>query len=336
MLASNQLDSQRLRDSVLKGLCLGMMLLSAGLSYINLVLNGRPTVALAEAAMSVFSASLYLLLLKQKQIPTPVKLLYLICLTAVIEYVLFVAKNRVGMSHWLITLPIIFYLTLGKRWGFVLSLFLLAGHVVLLSAIQIETGGALSKADFVNFSFSFVVTWIVSHTYESQRMSIENKLNKLAYEDALTGAQNRLALKHRFSQLSQPDQPRAYLAILDVDHFKHINDTHGHDIGDQVLINLTQKLQHHYGVTNVFRLGGEEFCMLLNCSSLESATTLCDQVRQKIQAVPLVNDEVLVSITVSIGVCELKQGFSLNQGLKVADTLLYDAKALGRNQVLAA
>lgn len=123
--------------------------------------------------------------------------------------------------------------------------------------------------------------------------------------------------------------------LIDIDYFKKVNDTYGHDVGDQVLKHVAQVCQMQVGKDILFaRYGGEEFILALkhNASVGES---LANQLRQQVESQPLTTSEGVVAVTLSSGVAEaVKQpGETLNHLLNKADKALYVAKREGRNQV---
>jgi Amt family ammonium transporter len=161
----------------------------------------------------------------------------------------------------------------------------------------------------------------------------------LSDRDHLTGIFNRRAvtrlLDKEFSRVRRHGG-HACVAILDIDHFKKVNDKHGHDVGDEaiklVANTLTENLREHDGVG---RLGGEEFCLLMPETKLPEAVTAMDKVRQVISAVELKAGSQPFTVTVSIGVASLTPEVTVEQALKAADVALYKAKSSGRDQVMS-
>ena len=177
----------------------------------------------------------------------------------------------------------------------------------------------------------------------------------MAYRDELTGLPHRRALNEQFLALGT----RYSLAMLDVDHFKKFNDTHGHDVGDQVLQMVAVKIRQVKGGGKAFRYGGEEFSVVFPKMSKEDAFYYLDEVRKSIQSYEMVirgkprEDEEedktekkqrkrgsfrtadkKVSVTISIGVADrASDGPVPDDVLKAADKALYNAKEAGRNQV---
>ena len=123
--------------------------------------------------------------------------------------------------------------------------------------------------------------------------------------------------------------------MLDIDFFKNINDTYGHDIGDEVLRILAEIARKEMRHTDVLaRFGGEEFIVILNSSSLEQAQTIVERCRQAIQQLDLRSDSgEKIQVTASFGITLSNIQLRPQQLLSQADKALYEAKACGRNQV---
>ncbi|WP_139220412.1 GGDEF domain-containing protein [Trujillonella endophytica] len=156
-----------------------------------------------------------------------------------------------------------------------------------------------------------------------------------AVADPMTGLFNRLTLSTRFTD-AQRDAAATGEAIgvvmCDVDHFKRVNDTHGHDRGDQVLVELARRLRTSLRATDVaYRVGGEEFVLLLPGRDVDDAVRVAERVRQAVAASPVAG----LPITVSAGVASVRgDTCTLAEVLREADRALYAAKAAGRNRVL--
>jgi diguanylate cyclase (GGDEF)-like protein/hemerythrin-like metal-binding protein len=162
------------------------------------------------------------------------------------------------------------------------------------------------------------------------------KYERLSEEDPLTGIYNRRAfmqtIRHEVDQTHRSHRPLSLL-ILDLDHFKQVNDTYGHDTGDLLLRHFVQQTKKLIRTSDIFaRIGGEEFALLLPNTSLEGAQTLAEKIVKEIAALTLDDIAPGLHITVSIGVAQLEEKMNLYQLLKKADTLLYEAKRNGRNR----
>jgi two-component system cell cycle response regulator len=174
--------------------------------------------------------------------------------------------------------------------------------------------------------------------------SLRNKVQasiELALVDPLTGLNNRRFLEtHLATMLDQAQRRRAPLALLifDIDHFKSVNDTYGHDCGDEVLKGFADRLRGVIrGGDLLCRLGGEEFVIVMPNSSLEVATKVAERTRSAIQEEPFVIDNAgrTIPITVSIGVAGRGADNDADSLYRRADRALYRSKSEGRNRVTA-
>jgi diguanylate cyclase (GGDEF)-like protein len=194
--------------------------------------------------------------------------------------------------------------------AYIVAHLLLIGITVVFSRLRVAYGKALARAE---------------------------DLEVLALEDALTGVLNRRAYSIAFKRVRarhMRNQKPVSVMLLDIDHFKSINDTLGHDVGDHALRALAGMLVADLRSTDeVFRCGGEEFLILLEETALQPAWEIAERLRRKIAKAKLIHDRVL---TVSIGVAELAPQESEVDIFKRADIALYQAKKGGRNQVCIA
>ena len=170
----------------------------------------------------------------------------------------------------------------------------------------------------------------------SLRRQRESEIN--ANLDALTGIANRRGLNCFFSELLETGslQNQALsLLMIDIDHFKRFNDTHGHVLGDNVLCAVAGILADHADQGLAARYGGEEFALVLPGHDLVQACRLADTVREKIQEIQLwtTHGERIVPITISVGVTQMQTGDTLQTLIHDADSALYCAKRSGRNCV---
>jgi two-component system, cell cycle response regulator len=165
----------------------------------------------------------------------------------------------------------------------------------------------------------------------------------LATTDHLTLALNRRAFMERLT--GEMDRARRYalsvaLMMIDLDHFKRINDTYGHLVGDEVLREVAKTLQREARTVDVVaRYGGEEFCVILPETSVEGALAFGERVRDRIASQPAVSDRDFrgLHITVSVGVATIPNPRvnTPEDFIALADEALYRAKGLGRNRVSA-
>ena len=215
------------------------------------------------------------------------------------------------------------------------------GLAAALAAFFIAAEWAASPAAFAAFLCAAGAVVLVAFVQESHR---------LAFRDELTGLPGRRALDEQLRALG----PRYTIAMIDVDHFKKFNDTHGHDIGDQVLKLVAARLAKVGGGGVAFRYGGEEFSVLFAGKSLKEALPYLENTREAVERYKMAvrsderprqqeagirrrGDSVptkLLSVTVSMGAAEPEfERQPPSQVLKAADEALYRAKKGGRNRV---
>ena len=162
-------------------------------------------------------------------------------------------------------------------------------------------------------------------------------LGRDALEDALTGLANRRRLDAYlslcFERARRAGTPLC-VALIDLDHFKQINDAFSHAVGDTVLRQLGGLLQAHCRSQDLAaRWGGEEFLIALDDVGLAGARAICERLRQAVQAHDWAAIAPGLTVTASLGLCDVARHESLAAGLLQADTLLYQAKQAGRNRV---
>jgi diguanylate cyclase (GGDEF)-like protein len=182
--------------------------------------------------------------------------------------------------------------------------------------------------------------FMVGFAEVTAQKELEQRLWQLATTDVLTGVTNR----RHFFEVAQAELSRAErhqhpttVAMLDLDHFKAINDQLGHDKGDLALKNVVAAVKPQLRDSDVFaRYGGEEFCILFPETPLEGALKTLERVRLAVTAAPLdEGDGNKRVVTVSIGAAQWKPGETLDAVLRRADVALYEAKKTGRNRVAA-
>ncbi|HSM25720.1 MAG TPA: GGDEF domain-containing protein [Anaerolineaceae bacterium] len=174
-------------------------------------------------------------------------------------------------------------------------------------------------------------------TLENSRLLTE--VQKLAVLDPLTGLLNRRG----FAELAEREIDRAHrfkhslsLLFLDLDHFKKINDEHGHLVGDQILVGIANRCKNILrSVDLTCRYGGEEFLILLVETNLEDAVEIAKRINNVIKLYPFMTDIGPINLTISIGVARFeKHMHNIDAIIQNADTALYKAKSAGRDCVV--
>jgi diguanylate cyclase (GGDEF)-like protein len=164
---------------------------------------------------------------------------------------------------------------------------------------------------------------------ENQKSSLEEK----ASIDELTKVYNRTKFQQLFKQTIEENKinPKSIcLVIFDIDHFKKINDTYGHNTGDDVLVNISRFIKGQIRMSDILcRWGGEEFTLLLVGSNIDDGVKICEKIRLLVEKHPFLEDR---SVTVSMGISQYLQTDTLESFVARADSALYKAKRAGRNR----
>jgi len=173
----------------------------------------------------------------------------------------------------------------------------------------------------------------------TQRKRLESELSRMAREDELTKVYNRrhfLELSNREVLRGNRFKESQAVLMIDIDHFKRINDTYGHETGDIVLRAMAEECSHSLRSVDVFgRLGGEEFAALLLNTDSQIARMLAERIRQRIEDFAVETPQGPVKFTISIGLATFTEAnLPLEVLLKKADEALYEAKKTGRNKVV--
>jgi diguanylate cyclase (GGDEF)-like protein len=229
----------------------------------------------------------------------------------------------------------------GTRAGLMLS-----GHLPIqqLSLAETDIPGTIPAtagrlAVFVN---STVLAVLLAYGYillATRR--VQGELARLARIDTLTGVPNRLAFEEAMGQLQQETahhRGNVALALLDIDRFKQINDTHGHEVGDAMLRHVAALIGAALPTGGIFaRIGGEEFAIALACTGLADISAAAERIRRAVEQTPLPAGDQRLGVTISVGVAVTAPGEGGFQRLhRQADEALYRAKSQGRNRVVSA
>jgi diguanylate cyclase (GGDEF)-like protein len=238
---------------------------------------------------------------------------------------------RVAALSWL-AIPVI---TLSSRFSMrgVIAGVAIAGALTLAVAFGVDTGYVISDPERVIAPLALILSVAVLST-PLMRSDIQHRND--AVIDQLTGMLNRKALGVRIQELAQQSEitgETVGVIVADLDHFKHVNDTHGHTVGDAVLKEVAYLLRKQLRAFDLaYRLGGEEFLILVPGSDLEHAAELAERLREAIGAEEIVGG---VTLTMSVGVAcsPPSERFDYAATFARADAALYRAKDLGRDQV---
>ncbi|HEX4857840.1 MAG TPA: GGDEF domain-containing protein [Usitatibacteraceae bacterium] len=212
-----------------------------------------------------------------------------------------------------------------------LALLVSAAFFVFVVAISVSQFGA---AVAIRAALSLLITIMLINIVLDALVHVQRKMLDLTATDALTGAANRrnleASLVHAAARATRSGAPQTLL-LFDIDHFKDINDLHGHSVGDQVLRQLVELVnQRAREVDLLFRIGGEEFLLLATDTRLGDGLVLAEALRREVTNASWPQQH---PVTISLGVAEYVAGESWEAWIKRADVALYRAKHAGRNAV---
>ncbi|HEY2344432.1 MAG TPA: diguanylate cyclase [Xanthomonadaceae bacterium] len=180
----------------------------------------------------------------------------------------------------------------------------------------------------------------ISDGFQAQLKHLNHALAVASLTDPLTGLPNRRAMIERLEHaaaITAKDGGKFSIAMIDIDFFKKVNDTYGHDVGDAAIRSLADTLKANRREQDfAARWGGEEFLLLMLDSAAASARHWCDSLRATVETACIQHQETRIGITISVGVAAHERVLSFEETIKDADRALYAAKAAGRNQVISA
>lgn len=328
------LSNSRLRKSVFLTMSCLLALGACTAAWVNMLTYSpaKFPVVLIEAIVAVIFGYLLVQTLRHQQKPWHNSLL-------IYTYIFIIVVAHLGLKpgntviNWWFSFPLLSFFLLSHRHALAVSTLMLALAMGLQIYTNIYDRQLYWFAGCVNLAFPYLIILLVSYVYEKMRLRHESELIDYALTDPLTKAYNRLALKNCFAQYCDSQAPFSLL-LIDLDHFKSINDSFGHDAGDEVLIEVKELFCTLLPKNQVFRIGGEEFVLILegnNEANLQQAKRL----REAVETMSVKYQEHAISITLSGGYVQGDGGNDLSSLLKQADNYLYIAKEQGRNCIVS-
>lgn len=319
-----------LRENLLKWICFCFGVLASIFTYFNLFINDFYQLGILEGVFAAYCFYTFHYA-RTRKIQAWQPLLLCLSITLLVTLGTYLAAMNSGLFVWTFSLPVLYYLLLGCKRGFYLSLLLACLQTcIFISKPSLAPFAALNLS--LNMSFNYVGIWVIAHIFEASRAQFAQRLENLALFDPLTKTGNRLAMNHYF-EVELVDKTNLFTMLLDLDYFKKVNDQFGHDVGDQVLIAVANILKKKINKGRVFRIGGEEFALFIPDSNQQQSYQIAEDIRMTLQDTKINVGDRQVSLTASIGLASYQHDNTLKQTLKTIDKQLYQAKKAGRNYV---
>jgi diguanylate cyclase (GGDEF)-like protein len=299
---------------------------------------GLRLLATIELTLGVYFAAL-LHFVRRRPYSTWLALSFLAPLLAVVLIAMAHVDTPPNVFIWVFLMPVLSYSLLGRRMGLVVTL---VGTLLALLAYLFKYADVPEQLHVLALSDSLICLfsiWVAMHMYERNRERTTGELQRLATTDVLTGLHNRRQLEMVFTHLAAAADRQAHavaVVVIDLDHFKQINDRWGHHAGDAVLVHVARLLRDRLRESDwAFRIGGEEFCLFLPIANADGAMTATEALRRHIAEHPCDVAGQIIPLSASIGVSVYPANRrTFDQLLSLADERMYHAKQQGRNRVI--
>ncbi|WP_404367012.1 diguanylate cyclase [Marinobacter sp.] len=325
------------RKAVLRALL--WITISAGLMFalLNFV-YGSVLLGAVEIVMAAYSLVLLRVLRRTRHLESWT-LAFLLPFFTAMMFAMAVPRASASVFAWVLLVPIISHLLLGRRLGLAISIVFMAVAGVIFFLKHAGNPALMQALPVANIMIISVSILVFSHVYEVSRERSEVRLLNMAKTDFLTGLANRSRFKDVFEREKhgvERERKPLSLLVIDLDFFKEVNDRYGHETGDEALIFVANLLSGRLRATDLpCRLGGEEFGVILVNTPGAQAIELAEDLRRTLQDTPFVSGSDSIALTMSVGVAEYgPDGVSLQSLLSAADERLYLGKAEGRNRVI--
>ncbi|GAB2691195.1 GGDEF domain-containing protein [Aliiglaciecola aliphaticivorans] len=264
---------------------------------------------------------------------------YLLPFFSIMMYALSVPNSSQSIYVWILTIPVISYLLMGRKIGFYFSIFFMTLGITIFHLKFLTDDIPLNITVSLNVILSGVLMIALAHVYERNRETNEERLMQLAGTDKLTGLANRMKLFDSFASTSDYAKRHKVdmsVVLFDLDYFKNVNDLYGHHGGDAALRFVAEFLKKYTRKSDLLaRFGGEEFALVMQASKSKDSFQQIDSLRKKLMETPFIYNKQKINITFSAGISHYgTDGTDLDELLVKADERLYFAKEKGRNCVV--
>lgn len=318
---------------------IALMIISAGWYVpVNIRMNQTP-IAVLQSVLFAFGCWLFYSTWRNPYARWRA-VLFLVPMFSVMVFAMSFPTSSMSVFVWVFIMPVLSYFLAGRSLGFPIAfVFVAAAFAVHLVRLGPDSE-VFSTINISNVGIALLTIWLVTHLYEQNRQVVTRKLELLATTDSLTQLYNRRQLDEVFPRVVAPAERHdslLALLVMDLDMFKQINDTWGHDAGDTVLTHVASLMRDNVRASDwIFRTGGEEFCILLPDTNRSGAQTVAESIRQAITDTPCSFKGVTIDLSASIGIAVYPtDGEGLAHLFSIADSRMYTAKQRGRNQVVS-
>ncbi len=342
---NSPLDPRYRRVQFLKALLWIIIVVAPLLAVVNYIREQHSLMVALELGLLAIAAGLFLWLEKQPKAVLVISWLVTLLISSVVAVYIVVSQGQSYSLYWLAVIPPVAYALLGGRWGLLLSAAFLLGVFSFISVTEATWSDAPFTIDsLLNIIIATTALIILLRYIEQTRSDAfhflhqhSERLKSIAVTDPLTGLFNRVQLDHDLNhslvKARQSDSGFSIM-LIDIDHFKRVNDTYGHQVGDIVLVELAQILRTRIRSTDVAgRWGGEEFLVLVPNSTSQQCVKHAEIMREAIAHFSFHDG---IRITASFGVASFRNGDDSESLIERVDKALYQAKAEGRNRTVSA
>jgi diguanylate cyclase (GGDEF)-like protein len=326
MIESNSSQTRSVKEALLLLMCGSLAVAVTVLAYLRLR-DEHWTLAFVDVGIISIMLLLFLYVYVSRRTRTAGILMALGFISAALMATLLLGTREV---YWAFPALMLAYFMLDTRQATILT----GGFAGCFLAIVWDE---LPAVDLTKICLALVTTVLLANAFALTNRRQMAYLRRMVNIDPLTGAGNRRAQNLKLDSacaIFQRNERAASVLLLDIDFFKQINDTHGHIVGDRILVELSELIKRSTRATeSLYRYGGEEFVVVAEQTSLEAAVNLAEKLRSQTEQELFARG---IRITVSIGVAQLQRGEEKEDWLRRADAALYRAKGRGRNKVIVA
>lgn len=260
----------------------------------------------------------------------------------------FLGRTEISIFLWAFMLPIACFSVMGRKKGMaVTTIYFFLNLLLMIIPEQMMHSKPYSSFFVIRFCIVYIILTFIIYYYEASQQMLVNYIQhekeefaRASKQDPLTGLYNRREMwtrmeseKERQLRMSKPFT----VVIGDIDNFKNVNDTFGHDSGDYILVTLAKLMKDMVrGIDFTARWGGEEFLIMLVETDLDDGQNVAERIRKKIESTEFVHKDVTIPITMTFGLSTYKGASdNIEACIKRADESLYKGKHQGKNKVVA-